>query len=102
MIVAEGMGDATDIAQKIEAMTGIEARATILGHLQRGGSPTLRDRQMASMMGLHAVECIHAGRMNRIVAFRSGQIVDLDIEEALAMSKTISDIDLNRANILAY
>ena len=102
VIVAEGMGDATDIAHKIESITGIEARATILGHLQRGGSPTLRDRQMASMMGLHAVECIHAGRMNRIVAFRSGQIVDLDIEEALAMSKTISDVDLNRANILAY
>ena len=102
VIVAEGMGDATEIAHKIEAITGIEARATILGHLQRGGSPTLRDRQMASMMGIHAIESIHAGRLNRIVAFRSGQIVDLDIEEALMMTKTISSVDLNRANILAY
>ena len=72
------------LPRKSRPITGIESRATILGHLQRGGSPTLRDRQMASMMGLRAVECIHDGRLNRIVAYKSGQIIDLDIEEALS------------------
>ena len=102
VIVAEGTGDAAEIAHKIEAVTGIEARATILGHLQRGGSPSVRDRQMASMMGLHAIECIHDGRLNRIIAFRTGKIVDLDIEEALSMTRTISATDLDRANTLVF
>ncbi|MEA4888491.1 MAG: 6-phosphofructokinase [Clostridiaceae bacterium] len=101
VIVAEGSGDATEIAQKIESITGIESRATILGHLQRGGSPSARDRQMASMMGLHAIECIRDNRMNRIIAYKAGSIIDLDIEEALNMTKTISPSDLERANILA-
>lgn len=101
VVVAEGTGQALDIAQRIEAITGIESRATILGHLQRGGSPTLRDRQMASMMGLKAVECLKDGRINRIVAYQHGDIIDLDIEEALAMKKTINPIDLERARILA-
>lgn len=101
VVVAEGTGQALDIAQRIEAMTGIESRATILGHLQRGGSPTLRDRQMASMMGLKAIECLRDGRINRIVAYKHGEIIDLDIEEALAMKKTINPIDLERARILA-
>lgn len=102
VIVAEGTGDAAEIAHKIEAVTGIEARATILGHLQRGGSPSVRDRQMASMMGLHAIECIRDGRLNRIIAFRAGEIVDLDIEEALCMTRTISAIDLDRAKTLVF
>jgi 6-phosphofructokinase 1 len=101
VVVAEGTGQALDIAQRIETITGIEARATILGHLQRGGSPSLRDRYMGSMMGLHAVECLRDGRINRIVAYNQGEIIDLDIEEALAMKKTISPIDLERARILA-
>ena len=101
VVVAEGAGSAMDIAQKIEASTGIESRFTILGHLQRGGSPTVRDRQMASMMGLRAVECIRDGHFNRIVAYKSGEIIDLDIEEALAMTKTIYPADLQRAKILA-
>jgi 6-phosphofructokinase 1 len=101
VIVAEGSGSAIDIARKIEAMTGIESRASVLGHIQRGGSPSVRDRQMASMMGLHAVECIHDGRLNRIIAFREGRIGDIDIEEALDMTKTISQADLERAKILA-
>lgn len=101
VIVAEGAGDATDIATRIEAITGIESRATILGHLQRGGSPSLRDRYMASMMGLKAVDCIRDGRFNRVIAYKAGEIIDIDIEEALGMTKTIDQIELDRARILA-
>jgi 6-phosphofructokinase 1 len=101
VVVAEGTGQALDIAQRIETITGIESRATILGHLQRGGSPTLRDRQMASMMGLKAIECLRDGRLNRIIAYKNGDIIDIDIEEALATSKTIDAADLERARILA-
>ncbi len=101
VVVAEGAGDAMEIAQKIETASGIESRATILGHLQRGGSPTVRDRHMASMMGLKAVECLHEGRLNRIVAYKSGHVVDFDIEEALNMTKTIDSEELERARILS-
>lgn len=101
VIVAEGAGDATDIAQRIEAATGIESRPTILGHLQRGGSPTVRDRHMASMMGVRAIECLQQNRYNRVIAYKAGEIIDLDIEEALKATKTISQEDLDRAKILA-
>lgn len=101
VIVAEGAGDAADIAQKIEAATGIESRPTTLGHLQRGGSPTVRDRHMASMMGVRAIECLQQKRYNRVVAYKAGDIIDLDIEEALKATKTISQEDLDRAKILA-
>ncbi len=101
VVVAEGAGHATEIAAKIETLTGIEARATILGHLQRGGSPTLRDRQMASLMGLHAVQCLYEGRYNRIIAYKAGKIIDLDIEEALNCTKTIDPVELEQARILS-
>lgn len=101
VIVAEGAGNATDIAQRIEAVTGIESRPTILGHLQRGGSPTVRDRHMASMMGVHAIECLQQNRYNRVVAYKAGEIIDTDIEEALKATKTISQEELDRAKILA-
>jgi 6-phosphofructokinase 1 len=100
VVVAEGAGHAAEIAEQIENLTGIEARATILGHLQRGGSPSIRDRQMASLMGLHGVECLHAGRINRIIAYKEGKIIDLDIEEALQMTKTIDPIELLQAQML--
>ncbi len=100
VIVAEGAGKAVEIAQRIEETTGIEARPTILGHLQRGGSPTVRDRTMASLMGVHAIECINEGRLNRLVIFKEGRITDVDIEEGLKMTKTISEQDLSRAKIL--
>lgn len=100
VIVAEGSGSATDIARRIEETTGIESRASILGHLQRGGSPTVRDRTMASLMGIHAIECIKEGLLNRLVVFKKGAICDIDIEEALVMSKTISAKDLDRAKLL--
>jgi 6-phosphofructokinase 1 len=101
VVVAEGVGKATSIAAAIEDATGIESRATILGHLQRGGSPTNRDRTMASMMGLRAIECIQQGRLNRVIAYQSGQMLDLPLDEALQMEKSIDPDELARAHILS-
>ncbi len=101
VIVAEGAGDAIDIARRIETMTGIEARATILGHLQRGGSPTERDRLTAGVMGVKAVQCLRDGRINRIMAVRQGAVTDIDIHEALQMSKTITPEEFDISEILS-
>lgn len=87
IIVAEGVGNVGAIAKEIEAKTGIESRATILGHVQRGGSPTVRDRVMASLMGYEAVKLLSQGIGNRVVSFREDKIVDYDIYEALSMEK---------------
>lgn len=87
IVVAEGVGGTEELAKKIEAATGIESRATILGHVQRGGSPTLRDRVMASRMGFHAVELLDQGVGNRVVAFHESKVVDYDITEALEMKR---------------
>lgn len=101
VVVAEGIADASEVATRIQDLTGIESRATILGHLQRGGSPSARDRVMASTMGMRAVECIRDNRLNRVVALHQGRIVDIDIEEALSMQKTIPMEEIERARILA-
>ncbi len=93
IVVAEGIGHSKELAQAIEAKTGIETRETILGHIQRGGNPTLRDRVIPSQMGYHAVELLDKGIGNRVVALKDSKIIDLDIKEALAMKKTI-DMDL--------
>ena len=87
VIVAEGVGNVSKIAEEIEAKTGIESRATILGHVQRGGSPTVRDRVIASQMGYHAVSLLKQGIGNRVVGMRGNDIVDYDINEGLAMVK---------------
>ena len=87
IIVAEGIGGVSEMAQKIEEATGIETRATVLGHVQRGGSPTVRDRVLASRMGSAAVELLCKGLSNRVVAMQMNSIVDFDIDEALAMKK---------------
>ncbi len=87
IVVAEGVGHVIELADRIEKETGVESRATILGHVQRGGSPTLRDRVLASQMGYHAVELLLEGKSNRVVAVQSDKIVDFDIEEALQMKK---------------
>ena len=100
VIVAEGAGDATEIAKQIEEATEIESRPTILGHLQRGGSPSLRDRTMASLMGVRAIECIKDKRLNRLVVYRNGEITDVDIEEGLSMKKSISMDELERSKLL--
>ena len=91
VIVAEGAGNATEIAKQIEEATGIESRPTILGHLQRGGSPTLRDRTTASLMGIRAIDCLLEKRFNRLIVEKDGKIGDVDIEEGLEMTKTISE-----------
>lgn len=101
VIVAEGAGNATDIAQKIEKQTGIESRPTILGHLQRGGSPTLRDRTTASLMGVRAIDCLINKRYNRIIVEKNGKITDIDLEEGLAMQKTIPEIEIENAKRLS-
>lgn len=101
VIVAEGAGHATEIASQIEEISGIEARPTILGHLQRGGSPTVRDRYMASMMGLHAIDCIRDNRLNRIIAYKDGHILDVDLIEGMEMEKTIDPEEVLRARILS-
>lgn len=87
VVVAEGAGNAYDIAKRIQDEMGIDPRVTILGHIQRGGSPTVRDRETASRMGYTAVKCLMEGKGNRVVGTMQGQIVDMDMEEALAMVK---------------
>ncbi len=93
IIVAEGVGGVLEMAKTIEERTGIETRATILGHVQRGGSPTLRDRVLASQMGNKAVDLLIEGKSNRVVTIQNDHILDYDIEEALAMKKPF-DLDL--------
>ncbi len=90
IIVSEGIGGSEEIAKEIEKRTGIPSRATILGHLQRGGSPTALDRMHGSMMGAYAVDLLCDGKSNRVVAYKNGEYVDYDIDEALAMQKDIS------------
>ena len=89
IINAEGVGDSVNLAKTIEERTGMETRATILGHMQRGGSPTCKDRVYASIMGSMAVDLLLEGKTNRIVGYRHGEYVDFDIEEALGMQKGI-------------
>lgn len=91
IIVAEGIGGTEQIAEQIEKETGIESRATILGHVQRGGSPTLRDRVLASEMGYYAVELLEQGIGNRVVGRKDGKVYDVDIQEALAMQKPFDE-----------
>ena len=83
IINAEGIGHSTSMARRIEAATGIETRATIIGHIQRGGTPTCKDRVYASIMGARAAELLAEGKSNRIVAYKDGKFVDFDIQEAL-------------------
>lgn len=87
VVVAEGVGGVEEIAKKIEAETGVEARATILGHVQRGGNPTVRDRVMATEMGYAAVKLLKDGIGNRVIGWKKGEIVNYDIYEALNMKK---------------
>ena len=91
IVNAEGIGHSTSMARRIEEATGIETRATILGHMQRGGSPTCKDRVYASTMGCYAVDLLCQGKSNRVVAYRNGEFVDYDIDEALAMKKSIPE-----------
>ena len=91
IINAEGIGNSTEMAKRIEAATGMETRACILGHMQRGGSPTCKDRVYATTMGAMAVDLLCEGKSNRVVAHKNGDFCDFDIDEALAMKKDIPD-----------
>ena len=91
IINAEGIGHSTSMARRIQAATGVETRATILGHMQRGGSPTCKDRVYASMMGAYAADLLCAGKTNRVVVYRHGDFTDFDIDEALAMQKDLPE-----------
>lgn len=101
IVNAEGIGHSTSMAKRIEAATGIETRATILGHMQRGGSPTAKDRVYASMMGAYAVDLLCAGKTNRVVGYTNGEYVDYDIDEALAMKKDISPYQYEVCKLLS-
>lgn len=89
IVNAEGIGNSTEMAKLIELATGIETRATILGHIQRGGNPTCKDRVYASALGTKAVELLCEGKTNRVVGYKDGEFIDFDIQEALSMSKDL-------------
>ena len=91
IVVAEGVGGVEEIAKKIEEETGVESRATVLGHVQRGGNPTIRDRVMATEMGYAAVKLLNEGIGNRVIGWKKGEIVNYDIYEALNMKKPFDD-----------
>ena len=97
VVVAEGAGSAFEIAKRIQDEVGIDPRVTVLGHIQRGGSPTARDRETASRMGYEAVQVLLQDKGNRIISSLDGRIVDLDMEEALAMTKSF---EMNRYDVL--
>ena len=91
IINAEGVGHSQEMAKEIEAATGIETRATILGHMQRGGSPSCKDRVYATILGAMAVDLLCEGKSNRVIAHKDGNFVDFDIDEALAMKKSVDE-----------
>ena len=91
IINAEGIGHSTSMARRIEAATGVETRATIIGYIQRGGTPTCKDRVYASIMGAKAAELMASGKSNRVIAYKNGEFIDYDIQEALNMTKDIPE-----------
>ncbi len=101
VVVAEGVGHTDDIAKLIEKETGIESRATILGHIQRGGSPTVRDRVLGSKCGYYAVKLLDEGKSNRVVVIRDDKVVDFDITEALDMPRTFDKELYEAAKVLS-
>ena len=101
IINAEGIGHSTSMARRIEAATGIETRATILGYMQRGGNPTCKDRFYASIMGAYAADILCEGKTNRVIGHQGGKFVDFDIDEALAMQKDIDDYEYSVSRILS-
>lgn len=91
VLLAEGVGGAQELAEYVEGVTGIETRATVLGHIQRGGSPTAMDRILASRMGAKAVEILLEGKTSRVVGIRENKIIDQDIDEALALDRQFDE-----------
>lgn len=101
LIVAEGYGSAQGVADQIESATGIDARLTTLGHIQRGGSPSARDRTMGTQMAYHAVKALIEGRAGRVVVMKHGEIVDIDIEEGLSETKDLDQALLDAQQTVA-
>ena len=101
IILAEGVGGAYELAKEVEEVTGIETRATILGHIQRGGSPSATDRVLASRMGAKAVEVLLQGKTSRVIGIRDNKIIDDDIDEALAMPRKIDEDLYNLTTVLS-
>lgn len=101
ILLAEGVGHAEEMARNIQEITGIDARVTVLGHIQRGGSPTAFDRVLASKLGARAVELLAEGRSARVVGVRGNKVVDVDISEALEMKKDIDHEMLELAYVLS-
>ena len=100
IINAEGVGHSNSLAKRIEEATGIETRATILGHLQRGGSPTARDRVYASIMGAYAIDVIEQGKKNRLIGYKDDKVYDIDVDEPFQMHKSIDEYQYEVARIL--
>ncbi|ACA55131.1 ATP-dependent 6-phosphofructokinase [Clostridium botulinum] len=101
VLLAEGVGGANELAKYIEEVTGIETRSTILGHIQRGGSPTCMDRILASRMAYKAVELLISGKSSRVVGIKNGEIIDMDIDEALAVERSFDQELYDIATILS-
>ncbi|MBQ7584429.1 MAG: 6-phosphofructokinase [Lachnospiraceae bacterium] len=101
IINAEGIGHSTSMARRIEAATGMETRATILGYMQRGGAPTCKDRYYASIMGAMAVDLLAEGKADRVIGHLDGEFKDFDIDEALAMEKKIPEYQYDIAKALS-
>ncbi len=101
IINAEGIGHSTSMARRIEAATGIETRATILGYMQRGGSPTAKDRYYASVMGAYAVDIMLQGKTNRVIGYQHGEFIDFDIEDALQMNKSINEYEFEVSQLMS-
>ena len=102
IILAEGVGGANELASQVEEITGIESRATILGHIQRGGSPSAFDRILASKMGVAAVEVLMEGKSGRVIGMRDGKIIDEDIDTALEIPRKFNDKLYEISKILSY
>ena len=90
IVVAEGAASAVEVGRQIQEELALDPRVTILGHIQRGGSPTAKDRVMATRMGYEAVRVLAEGKTNRVICAKDDQIIDLDIDEGLAMKKTLN------------
>jgi len=101
VMVAEGVGGVVELAQRIEARTGVESRATILGHVQRGGSPSARDRAVACRMGHYAASLLSKGIGNRVVVLQKDEVRDYDIREALKMTRKIDRFMYDMASVLS-
>lgn len=95
IVVAEGAGSAADIATKIKNSIDLDPRVTVLGHIQRGGTPTARDRVNATKMGYLAVEMLRNGKTNRIVSTKNGAFTDVDIQEGLKMARDIQQFEVD-------